>query len=152
MLSSDKTSLSVFSGDKKAWPVYMTIGNISKDIRRQVSSHATILVGYLPVSKLECFQRKTRTLAGQRLFHRAMTSLVHPLIDAGLHGKALVCADGFVRQVHPILAAYIADFPEQCLVSCNKESRCPCCLVQSDQRGEYGACTCRNMADSLKTL
>ncbi|KIK15871.1 hypothetical protein PISMIDRAFT_16209 [Pisolithus microcarpus 441] len=33
ILSSDKTSLSVFSGDKKAWPVYLTIGNISKDIR-----------------------------------------------------------------------------------------------------------------------
>ena len=34
ILSSDKTSLSVFSRDKKAWPVYLTIGNISKDIQR----------------------------------------------------------------------------------------------------------------------
>ncbi|KAI6017785.1 hypothetical protein BKA83DRAFT_17150 [Pisolithus microcarpus] len=33
ILLSDKTSLSVFSGDKKAWPIYLTIGNISKDIR-----------------------------------------------------------------------------------------------------------------------
>ena len=64
ILSSDKTSLSVFSGDKKAWPVYLTIGNISKDVRRRVSAHTTILIGYLPVSKLECFQKKTRSLAG----------------------------------------------------------------------------------------
>ncbi|KIK19886.1 hypothetical protein PISMIDRAFT_13369 [Pisolithus microcarpus 441] len=33
ILLSDKTSLSVFSGNKKAWLVYLTIGNISKDIR-----------------------------------------------------------------------------------------------------------------------
>ncbi|KAI6004577.1 hypothetical protein EDC04DRAFT_2611630 [Pisolithus marmoratus] len=33
ILSSDKTSLSVFSGNKKAWLVYLTIGNISKDVR-----------------------------------------------------------------------------------------------------------------------
>ncbi|KAG8978586.1 hypothetical protein FRB93_010953 [Tulasnella sp. JGI-2019a] len=32
ILSSDKTQLSNFSGDKSAWPVYITLGNISKDV------------------------------------------------------------------------------------------------------------------------
>ncbi|KIM62574.1 hypothetical protein SCLCIDRAFT_24878 [Scleroderma citrinum Foug A] len=32
ILLSDKTLLSVFRRDKKAWPVYLTIGNISKDV------------------------------------------------------------------------------------------------------------------------
>ena len=64
ILSSDKTALSMFSGDKKVWPVYLTIGNISKDIRRRVSAHATILISYLPVLKLECFHKKTWSIAG----------------------------------------------------------------------------------------
>ncbi|KAI6016277.1 hypothetical protein BKA83DRAFT_4465384 [Pisolithus microcarpus] len=152
ILSSDKTTLSQFSGDKKAWPVYLTIGNISKDVRRQVSAHATLLIGYLPVSKLECFHKKSWSLAGYHLFHHAMSLLLHPLVDAGHQGREMICADGYLRRVHPILAAYIADFPEQCLVACNKESRCPHCLVQSNRHGGLEDCACRSMADTLKTL
>ena len=97
ILSSDKMSLSVFSGDKKAWPIYLTIGNILKDVRRQVSAHTTILIGYLPVSRLECFQKKSRSVEEYRLFHYAMSLLLHPLAEAGHQGKAMVCADGCVR-------------------------------------------------------
>ncbi|KIN92671.1 hypothetical protein M404DRAFT_172847, partial [Pisolithus tinctorius Marx 270] len=152
ILSSDKTSLSMFSGDKKAWPVYLTIGNISKDVRQQVSTHATTLIGYLPISKLECFEKKTRSLAGYRLFHHAMSLLLRPLGDTGHNGKVMICADGCLRRVHPILAAYVADFPEQCLVACSKESRCPLCLVQSNKQGDRGEWACHSMADTLKTL
>ncbi|KAI6023692.1 hypothetical protein PISMIDRAFT_103675 [Pisolithus microcarpus 441] len=136
ILSSDKMTLSQFSRDKKAWPVYLTIGNISKDIRCQVSAHATLLIGYLPVSKLKCFHKKTQSLAGYHLFHHVMSLLLHPLVDASHHGKEMICADGYLHRVHPMLAAYIADFPEQCLVGCTKESCCPRCLVESNKHGD----------------
>ena len=49
----------------------------------------------------------------------------------------MVCADGFMRHVYPILGAYVADHPgpEQCLVTCNHENRCPHCLAAANKLG-----------------
>ena len=35
IVSSDKTQLTRFAGDKQAWLVYLSIGNIDKETRRQ---------------------------------------------------------------------------------------------------------------------
>ena len=48
----------------------------------------------------------------------------------------MVCADGFTRSVLPILAMYVADYPEQCLISCIKSGTCPCCEVPTSKIGE----------------
>ncbi|EIW79697.1 hypothetical protein CONPUDRAFT_43595, partial [Coniophora puteana RWD-64-598 SS2] len=136
ILASDKTALSQFSGNKSAWPVYMTLGNISKEVRHQPSKCATVLIGYIPVTKLECFSETTRSLEGQRLFHYCMDLIVNSLKEAGENGVPMTCPDTVVRQIYPILAAYIADHPEQCLIACCKENHCPKCLVGRDERGD----------------
>ena len=108
ILASDKTSLSQFRGDQEAWPVYMTIGNISKDVRRQPSQHACVLLGYLPTAKLKCFSSGRRSVERYRLFHYCMTQILEPLVICGKEGVLMTCPNGLVQHGHVflILAAY----------------------------------------------
>jgi len=46
---SDQTHLTNFSGDKKAWPVYMTIGNILSRTRSSPAKMPILLLAFLPV-------------------------------------------------------------------------------------------------------
>ena len=122
ILASDKTQLSQFRGDKQAWPVYLTIGNIEKETQCKPSAHAAVLVGYLPATKLDCFTKATQPLASYCLFHLCMSKLLKLLVEAGRCGVEMVCTDGFICQVYLILAAYVVDHLEQCLVACCKEN------------------------------
>ncbi|KAJ7828595.1 Zn-finger domain-containing protein [Mycena olivaceomarginata] len=103
-------------------------------------------------TQLTRFQEATRTLAGYCLFHHCMRSLLKPLVEAGKKGVDMVCVDRFIRRVHPILAAYVADFPEQCLVACCKESRCPHCIVPHNERGANSPFSYRNCTETLALL
>ncbi|KAJ7858828.1 hypothetical protein B0H14DRAFT_3085030 [Mycena olivaceomarginata] len=58
------------------------------------------------------------------------------LKKVGEDGVDMDCADGFVRKMYLILAAYIADYPEQCLVCCCGESSCPGCTCEPKCRGD----------------
>jgi hypothetical protein len=78
-----------------------------------------------------------------------MSVILASVVEAGKTGVQMVCADNFVRNVWPILAAYVADYPEQCLVACCKENRCPECKVEHTKRGDHMPCEKR---DEMETL
>jgi hypothetical protein len=152
ILASDKTQLSTFSGDKQAWPVYLTIGNIKKSVRRKPSMGASMLLAYLPVTKLACFPKDKRGIENNRIFHDCMREILAPLKDAGLNGEQMLCPDEHYQQAFPILSSYVADYPEQCMVACCQENQCPICTVPSNERGEFTSHTFREVDETLKAL
>ena len=94
-----------------------------------------ILLGYLPVSKLDKIKPSKRSAVQHQLFHNCKKELLQPLIKAGINGVEILCSDGEIQLTFPILSAYLADHPEQCLVACCKENCCPKCLVPRLERG-----------------
>ncbi|KAJ3715343.1 hypothetical protein C8R42DRAFT_546954, partial [Lentinula raphanica] len=132
ILATDKTQLTQFSGNKTAYPVYLTIGNIPKDLRRKPGTRACVLIAYLPVdppSKKGLTKRQLK-LRKYQLFHKSMAVVLESLKtagDPGGPGVEMVGGDGSIRRVYPLLAAYIADYPEQCMVTCTKYGTCPKC-------------------------
>lgn len=81
-----------------------------------------------------------------------MESLLEPLKTVGREGMEMTCADGWVRRVYTILTAYVADFPEQCLVACCMESWCPQCLVPHNQHGSPAWSEPRDQKETVEIL
>jgi Plavaka transposase len=139
IISSDKTQLTQFR-DHMAYPIYLTIGNISKNVRRKPSRMAQMLIGYIPTSKLLGLTNKAaRRRAVANLFHACMRDVLHPLIVPGERGVAMMTGDGVWRRCHPILASFVGDYPEQALVTCTYYGQCPKCVVPPGELGEYHA-------------
>ncbi|EIN13305.1 hypothetical protein PUNSTDRAFT_59004 [Punctularia strigosozonata HHB-11173 SS5] len=155
ILSSDKTQLSTFSGDQQVHPVYLSIGNISKDIRRKPSYHAQVLIAYLPITDMSHLPDDVARVMRARSFHAAMRVVLRSLEDAGKTGVELTGGDGAVRLAFPIVAVYVADHPEQSLVCCTRfGQRCPKCSAAATDFAKHrlSSWTLRKQTDTLHNL
>ena len=69
LLATDKTVLTQHHGDLSLWPVYLTIGNLDRTVRRSQKRPGIILLGLLSVAKLgDEFGRHVRS----ELYHECM--------------------------------------------------------------------------------
>ncbi|TEB23184.1 hypothetical protein FA13DRAFT_1757116 [Coprinellus micaceus] len=136
IISSDKTQLTLFR-NKAAYPLYMTIGNIPKELRRKPSFRAYVLLGYLPTSRLShitCKAARRRCLSN--LYHACLERILRPLQTAGKEGMEVSDGLGMVRCCHPIFATFIGDYPEQVLVTGVITGDCVKCPIPKDQLGD----------------
>ena len=68
---------------------------------------------------------------------KAYTKAAEAIEDLAVQGIDITCADDRTRRCYPIIAAIMADYPEQVLLTGVKKNRqCPTCLVPPDERGE----------------
>jgi len=136
LISSDKTRVVMF-GTKSAYPVYMTIGNIPKELRRKPSQHTHVLLGYLPTTPLHHVQNKaSRRRMVANLFHYCVSRMVQPLKPAGETGTLMSSGDGSTRRVFPIFACFVGNYPEQVLVTGCKTGDCPRCPTKRAGLGQ----------------
>ncbi|EJD49143.1 hypothetical protein AURDEDRAFT_59798 [Auricularia subglabra TFB-10046 SS5] len=155
IISSDKTELTSFTGKRSCYPVYLTIGNIAKHVRRQPAMRAQRLLAYLPTGKVDetvLSDSRARKLRAH-LYHDCMRTVCSSLFTPAAKGVELADSVGNVRRCHPILAAYVADYPEQCLVTCIRYGQaCPRCDTLVDGFGDDKCGEQRHQDDTLHTI
>ena len=153
IVTTDRTQVTLF-GNITAYPSYLTLGNIPKEIRQKPSRHAHILLAYLPATKLKHLTNAAscrRTLTN--LFHACMGRILEPLCHAGINEIIMKDGNGFRRRVHPTLAVFIGDYPEQVLVTGTKTGECPKCNIDPDKLGCINTpYTFRNLQETNEAL
>ena len=121
-----------------AYPVYLMIGNIPKDICCKLSCDAHILLGYIPTTKLVGIGNKAACrCAVANLFHGCMHTVLDPIAHIGETGVPMMSSNGVWQWCHPVLAIFVRDYPEQALVTCTYNGCCSKCKVPPGRLGEY---------------
>ncbi|KAI9451738.1 hypothetical protein BJY52DRAFT_1154329 [Lactarius psammicola] len=152
IISSDKTQLTHFRS-KSAYPIYLSIGNIPKELRSKPTQQAQMLMGYIPTTRLGQIKNKTaRRRALANLFHSCVHKLLAPIESYGVTGIAMATGDGKWYRCHPIFSTFIGDYPEQSLVACTYNGRCPKCTVPQDELGNYTRFSLRNFGAAVRVF
>jgi hypothetical protein len=136
IIAHDRMALSLMTGGHQAYPVYLTLGNIDKSVRRKSTARATALLAYLPVDKFPYVKDEDeKSRLKRELTHRAMETLFQELHEVSVNGVETLCADGRYRRAYPIVAGVVLDNEDQVLVSGIIASGCPKCKTTYHNRG-----------------
>ncbi|KAI0035550.1 hypothetical protein K488DRAFT_43048 [Vararia minispora EC-137] len=150
ILGSDKTTVSVATGHVEYHPLYLSVGNLQNAARR-AHRNAVIPIGFLAIPKSD---RKYdndpafRTFKKQ-LFHQSLTTILQSLKPAMSDPIVRRCPDGHYRRIVYDLGPYIADYPEQVLLSGIVQNWCSRCQsIPEDLDGENQSRRTRQWTDS----
>ena len=140
ILGSDKTTVSVATGNTEYYPLYISNGNIHNSMRRGHPDGVSLL-GFLSIPKgivtinVSCDSSYSNSLyciiaerhhENDPEFRKFRRHLFHTILEAILEifkpvmeePEVVKCPDGHLRRAIYGLGPYIADYPEQCLLSC----------------------------------
>ena len=166
ILSSDKTTVSVAMGQTDYYPLYLSVRNVRNTVRR-AHRNAVALIGFLAMLKSELYffdfmqllihflatREHAHTPAFRKfkkqLFHSSLSQILDSLRPAMKNPETVLCGDDYYRRVIYALAAYIADYEEQVLLSCIVRGWCPKCLAFHENLNEDALRCCREHSDMI---
>ncbi|KAF8447545.1 hypothetical protein L210DRAFT_3609849 [Boletus edulis BED1] len=130
ILASDKTVVSVATGQNEYWPIYITTGNVHNSARR-AHGQAVSLLGFLSIPKSDKEHESDSEFRKFRhhLFQTSLKAALEKILPAMTKHKVILCADGHYRRAIFGIGPYIGDYPEQALLACIVQGWCPKCTA-----------------------
>ncbi|KAG1732804.1 hypothetical protein EDB19DRAFT_1896692 [Suillus lakei] len=130
ILGSDKTMVSVGTGNNEYYPLYASIGNVQNNVHRG-HRDAVAIIGFLAIPKTThqyAADPKFRKFRRQ-LFHSSLSRILQMLRPGMTKPEVARFGDGHFHRVIYGLGPYIADYEEQVLLACIVRGWCPRCLA-----------------------
>jgi hypothetical protein len=142
--------LSQHQNDRAAWLVYLTIDNLSRDLRRSQTRSNNLLLRFISIAHLND-QNDVKI----RIWHEALSFMLKrksnifriqiehllmkwlTIIKNLLQTKKMLirCADARIRRCVSIIINFICDYEEQILITNIKsEQQCSICQMSFDER------------------
>ncbi|KAJ7110763.1 hypothetical protein C8R43DRAFT_1091601 [Mycena crocata] len=140
ILGSDKTTVSVATVQNEYYPLYMSNGLVHNNVRR-AHRNAVTLIGFLAIPKRRIPHVSSQPLPriAASLFHGSLRHILESLRPAMTVPEVALFADGHHRRVIYGLGPYIADYPEQVLLTCTVQGWCSRCTASNKNLdGESG--------------
>jgi len=144
IIGSDKTTVSVATGQTEYWPLYASVGNLHNNVRR-AHGNGLVLIGFLAIPKSKrpesyfCMKMFTNMVDKatkaynscadfrqfrRQLFHASLATIFSSLKPGMSCPEVAKFPDGHFRRMIQGLGPYIADYPEQVLLSCIVQGWC----------------------------
>jgi len=143
---SNGTHHSKCAGDRKEWPVSMTIGSLSPKICQTPSTHTVVMVALLliPIKNRNIPQKQLdgQRQTNQEVLNDVLRRVLQPLtfkLDRGTESRLynVLCSDGNFRRCEPVSAAWLADCPEYTDLHHLKGHVCFWCECPKNELGDY---------------
>ncbi|KAI5987164.1 hypothetical protein EDC04DRAFT_2873452 [Pisolithus marmoratus] len=130
ILGSDKTTVSVATGNNEYYPLYISTGNVHNGMRH-AHGEAVSLLGFLSIPKTDQeFESDPEFCTSRRHpFHTSLEAIFHAMHPAMEKPQIVKGADGHYCRAIYALGPYIADYPEQALLACIVQGWCPKCTA-----------------------
>ncbi|KIY65261.1 hypothetical protein CYLTODRAFT_400697 [Cylindrobasidium torrendii FP15055 ss-10] len=130
---SDKTTVSVATGHQTFHPVYQGLGNLD-NLARRAHGQGIIPTAFLPIPKVPKEVQNTKEFQTftRQLYHACLARIFEPLRPGMTTPEIVQCPDRHYRQAIFGIGPYIADYPEQVLLSCVVSNWCPKCTAKPD--------------------
>lgn len=122
------------------WPVYLSIGNISSNIRRKPSLGAYTTIAFVPVppkiAKLKDKEADVYRDFKIRVLQEVICSILNGFYSEDNVSFTAYCADGNFRCCVPKLVGWMGDYPEHIKIQGLKYGQCFWCEADRDTFGD----------------
>ncbi|KAF8419962.1 hypothetical protein L210DRAFT_3615588 [Boletus edulis BED1] len=150
ILGSDKTTVSVATGNNEYYPLYLSVGNVRNNVQH-AHCDAIVLIGFLAIPKTTNEHSSDANFHAfhRQLFHSSLSFILQSLKPAMTTPEVVKYGDGFFRCMIYSLGPYIADYEEQVLLTCIVCGWCARCRAPRNNLDEDALDRTREFNEAL---